>query len=260
MKSLSILILLGSLTVLVIGGFFAVNTVFAEKTQSQSNALVSEPVAPLTGETVIDEPVGLEAPIVDLEADPGIALGTTFTINIEKDLESALAVQESSASLASFIETVASGNANQISGIYVEDVLAYSVTGQNGNDAFVSEMPDAVTKFGLAAQYGSTAFLAHNYLAGASFFDLSESQIITLVYGDGSTADFQIQSIRRFQALSPDSTQSNFRDLESDEQYSASDLFHQMYNSDNSVVLQTCIANEGISTWGRLFVIAVPLS
>jgi hypothetical protein len=49
-------------------------------------------------------------------------------------------------------------------------------------------------------------------------------------------------------------------DLDADQQLSASDLFYMMYNSDNSVVLQTCIANEGISSWGRLFVIAVPLS
>jgi hypothetical protein len=244
----------------VIGGFFAVSTVFAEKTESQNTSVVSEPVAPLTGETVIEEPMVFEASAANTETDPGITLATTFTINIEKDTEGAMAVQESTANLASFAETVAGGNASQVAGIYVENILAYSVTGQNGNASFVSETPDVVTKFGLAAEYGSTAFLAHNYLAGASFFELTEGQIITLVYGDGSTTDFQIQSIRRFQALSPDSTQSTFRDLESDEQYSASNLFHQMYNSDNSVVLQTCIANEGISTWGRLFVIAVPLS
>jgi hypothetical protein len=112
----------------------------------------------------------------------------------------------------------------------------------------------------MAADYGSTAFLAHNYLAGANFFQVSEGQVITLVYGDGSTADFVVQSIRRFQALSPNSTQSTFVDLENNQKLSAADLFYSMYNSDNPVVLQTCIANEGESSWGRLFVIAVPVS
>jgi hypothetical protein len=247
MKSLSILILLGSVTAFVVGGFFAVSTVFAE------------PVAPLTGESVLDEPVVIEAPTSGIETNPGITLASTFTINIEKDVESSTVVQETT-ELANFIGTMSSGKGSQVMGIFVQDVMAYSVTAQNGNAAFVSPTPEVVTQFELAAEYGSTAFLAHNYLAGASFFELSQGQIITLVYGDGSTDDFQIQSIRRFQALSPDSTQSSFRDLESDEQFSASNLFYLMYNSDNSVVLQTCIANEGISTWGRLFVIAVPLS
>lgn len=265
MKSLSILILLGTLTALVIGGIFAVIPVLAEKSKNpdaapQEVASAPEPVAPLTGEVAVDEPVVLEAnDEVELATETDETLATTFTLNIEKDTAGALAAQE--ASFESFAASVSNGQASQVTGIYVEDVLAYAVTRQpNGNAAYVSNSPSEVTQFGLAAQYGSTAFLAHNYLAGATFFSVTEGDIITLVYGDGSTADFQVRSIRRFQALSPDSTQSSFVDLETDEQLSASNLFYQMYNGDNSVVLQTCIANEGISTWGRLFVIAVPLS
>lgn len=266
MKSLSILILLGTLTALTLGGIFAVSPVLAEKSNAQEVASqASEPVAPLTGEVAVGEPVVAEAGNEAELAETDAALVTTFTVNIEKDTAGALAAQEAEANAASefesFVASVSNGNTSQVTGIYVEDVLAYAVTRQpSGNAAYVSSSPSEVTQFGMAAQYGSTAFLAHNYLAGATFFTLSEGDTITLVYGDGSTADFQIQSIRRFQALSPNSTQSNFVDLESDQQLSASDLFYQMYDSDNSVVLQTCIANEGISTWGRLFVIAVPLS
>lgn len=275
MKSLSILILLGTLTALILGGIFAVAPVFAEKSNdqeaaSQEAASASKPVAPLTGEVAVDEPVVLEAGnSTELTLDPSANPATTFAVNLEKDIAGALAAQEAEAQAAAerqngfedFVASVSNGKANQVTGIYVEDVLAYTVTRQpNDNAAYVSSNPEEVTQFGLAAQYGSTAFLAHNDLAGATFFNLSEGDTITLVYGDGSTADFQIQSIRRFQALSPNSTQSNFVDLDNNQQLSASDLFYQMYDSDNSVVLQTCIANEGISTWGRLFVIAVPLS
>jgi len=140
-------------------------------------------------------------------------------------------------------------------------VLAYSVVRQpSGNAAFVSENAGEVTQFALAAEYGSQAFLAHNYLAGASFFALSEGEIITVVYGDGSSQQYRIENIKRYQALSPDSTQSSFVDLETGKQLSASNLFRNTYNSDNTVVLQTCIAQDGISTWGRLFITAVPLS
>jgi hypothetical protein len=263
MKSLSILILLGTLTALVIGVFFAVRPASAEITQIDEPAqpAAAEPVTPLTGE-VAAETVVLEA---SNETDaPAEIAAAAFAANLEKDTAGALVAQEaeveSAASFESFAASVSNGNANQITGVYVQDVLAFGVTGQNGNAAFVSNDPSVVTQFGMAAEYGSTAFLAHNYLAGAAFFNLSEGNVVTLVYGDGSTAEFQIQSIRRFQALSPDSTQSSFVDLDSDQKLSASDLFYSMYNGDNSLVLQTCIANEGISTWGRMFVIAVPLS
>lgn len=282
MKSLSILVLLGTLSAIVLGAIFAVTPVLAQNTAAQNSSpetnLVSEPVAPITGEpAVVSVAVEAAAPVAESNpsADPGAVLANTFTVTFEKDTASAQAVQEaeaaaqveaqeaaqSMASFETFAASVSNGKANQVTGIYVEDVLAYSVVRQpGGNAAFVSENAGEVTQFGLAAQYGSQAFLAHNYLAGASFSALSQGQIITVVYGDGSSQQFRIENIKRYQALSPDSTQSSFVDLESGKQLSASNLFHTVYNSDNSVVLQTCISQDGITTWGRLFITAVPLS
>lgn len=276
MKSLSILVLTGTLIAIIVGAIFAVTPVFANSSSQPAEAQAAEPVAPLTGS--IAEPAAAELAVVEAEAapvvaeDPGAALAGTFTIALEKERNTAATAEdaaappaaemaaEDQATLAAFIASVSHGKANQVAGIYVDGVLAYSVSGQNGDASYVTTDPEKVTQFGLAAQYGSQAFLAHNYLAGASFSQLSVGQIVTLVYGDGSTANFAIDAIRHFQALSPDSTQSSFVDLNSGEELSASNLFHQMYNSDHSVVLQTCIANDGVSTWGRLFVIAVPLS
>lgn len=281
MKSLSILVLLGTLSAIVLGAIFAVTPVLAQNTAAQNSSpetnLVNQPVAPVTGETVASVAVEAAAPVAETNAsaDPGAVLASTFTVNFEKDTASAQAVQEaeaaaqveaqeaaqSMASFDSFVASVSNGKASQVTGIYVEDVMAYSVVRQpSGNSAFVSANAGEVTQFGLAAQYGSQAFLAHNYLAGASFTSLSQGQIITVVYGDGSSQQFRIESIKRYQALSPDSTQSSFVDLESGKQLSASNLFHTVYNSDNSVVLQTCISQDGVSTWGRLFITAVPLS
>jgi hypothetical protein len=284
MKSLSTLILIGTVTALIIGGIFAVTPVFAEaqsKVQLQElNNSTAAVVAPVTGNPVESDPiVAASSPETTLE-DPGTVLESTFSIAVTKDwaaqealqaneaeqelaLSDTIQVQEPQAaiSLDSFISSVSNGKASQVTGLYAEDILAYSVRRQpDGNMGYVSEAADEVTQFGLAAQYGTTAFLAHNYLAGASFSELTVGQYITLVYGDGSTATFRIDAIRRYQALSPDSTQSRFVDLKSGEELSASALFHAVYNGDSAVVLQTCIANEGISTWGRLFVQASPVT
>lgn len=277
MKSLSILVLVGTLTALVLGGLFAVSAVSAENSTSQTpasdqSATVAEPVAPLTG-NVVEAELALasgvaEAPAAEFaSADPGLALSNAFTLNLSKDTASAQAVQEaeaaaaeSIASLDSFVASVSQGSANQVTGIYVDGVLAYAVSQQpKGNASYVTTTKDEVTQFGLAADYGSLGFLGHNYLSGASFSSLTVGQVITLVYGNGSTAEFQIVSLDRFQALSPDSTQSKFVNLDSGKQIDASTLFRQEYQN-GTVVLQTCIANEGISTWGRLFVVAIPIA
>jgi hypothetical protein len=275
MKTLSTLLLLGTITAIIIGGIFAVSPVFAENqttSPDQSNNS-AEPVAPITGNAAAQAAPAEPNELVSAsELDAPVAVALTFSL--EKDTASAEAVQqaealaeanaevstETVASFDTFVASVSTGDANQITGIFVDGLLAYNVSGQNGNPSYVNENENEVTKFALAAEYGTQAFLAHNYLAGGAFFTLTEGQIVTLVYGDGSSADFRIQTTRRFQALSPDSTQSSFVDLESGEKLSNSELFHTVYNSDNSVVLQTCIAQDNVSTWGRLFVIAVPLS
>jgi hypothetical protein len=284
MKSLSILILLGTLSAIVLGAVFAITPAFAgnstpETAPSVSSVPVEQAMAPVTGsqpEAVSVAPA--EAAPVAAQAsndELGAVMSSTFSLDIQKDTASAEAVQEANAlteapaaqeqavaatTFETFAASVTNGNANQVTGIYVDGVMAYSVVRQpGGNAAFVSEQPGVVTQFGLAAQYGSQAFLAHNYLAGASFAKLEAGDVITLVYGDGRSEQYEVSQLRSFQALSPDSTQSSFVDLESGEKLSASNLFHSVYDN-NNLVLQTCIAQEGISTWGRLFITAVPLS
>ena len=291
MKSLSILILLGTTAALILSALFAVTPALAETNPEalqnqalvsasvQESAVESAPFTPTTG----TEAIPLEIVESNEARDPGLVLSSAFVADIQKDTETAPAAQEAEAeveipaqqassealveapqvaadSLESFTNSVADGS-GQIVGIYAEGVLAYEVGGQpSGSPGYITGNADEVTRFGLASDHGSQGFLAHNYLAGDSFHSLSHGQIITLVYGDGRTEDYQIQKIRSFQALQPNSTQSEFVDLDNGgSNLSASELFYQMYNSDNPVVLQTCIAHDGVSTWGRLFVIATPL-
>jgi hypothetical protein len=269
MKSLTSLFLIASVAALIGVGVLAVTPVFANNPTDEPASITAEqPAAPVTGAIsealpAVDVQV-VEVIVPELSAEAGNALASTFSANLQKDragAEAAVAIEiQAIASLNDFVASVSNGKASQVTGIYVDGLFSFPVVSQPSSDpSYVSATPDQVTQFGLAAKYGSQAFLAHNYLAGATFSELAGGQTVTLVYGDGTTESFMITKVLSFQALSPDSTQSSFVDLESGEKLSASSLFHTVYNNSNAVVLQTCIDNEGISTWGRLFVVAVPM-
>jgi hypothetical protein len=175
----------------------------------------------------------------------------------------ALSTYESRASLPllnEFVGQVINGRAGELRGIYIPEVLAAPVVQQPaGDNAFVSPLENVVTQFGLAAQYGSTGLLAHNFLAGEDFFLLKKDQKIYLVYGDGQVAAFVITEILRYQALEPNSPLSRFTNLKKDELLSSAELFSKVYGRSGDVILQTCIAREDNLSWGRLFVIAEPV-
>ncbi len=161
--------------------------------------------------------------------------------------------------LTAFIHQVTNGQPQQVTGIYVEGVLALPVIPQpSGQPAYVSTAPETVTQFGAASDFGSLGFLAHNTLAGAHFFDLHVGNLIVVVYGDGHTRSYQVTGIRRFQAVNPNSPYSNFIDLDQGGVLTYSDLFYQTYGVAGQLVLQTCISAEGNDMWGRLFILAMP--
>jgi hypothetical protein len=164
--------------------------------------------------------------------------------------------------LGSFATKVMTGNAGTIAGVFVDDEFELPVVQQpSGAPGFVSSQNGVVTQFGMASQYGSIGILAHNTLSGAFFFDLQPGEQIYLVYGDGSTEHYQVTSVRHFQALQPNSDYSEFLDLDNNgAYYSVGDLFYDVYAQPGQLVLQTCIAANGVSSWGRLFVLAEKVS
>jgi len=152
------------------------------------------------------------------------------------------------------------GEPDDLRGLYVPGVLADAIVDQpEGNPAYVSSEDGVVTRFALAEEYGTFGLLAHNYLAGEDFAGLDQGQLIVLIYGNGKTETYIVRQILRYQALSPRSVTSNFVDLQTDERLSASELFQRVYNRPGDVVLQTCIYADGDASWGRLFIIAVPV-
>jgi hypothetical protein len=139
-------------------------------------------------------------------------------------------------------------------------LFLYTVAQQPASQpGFVSTDADKVTQFSLATKYGSQGFLAHNYLAGASFSNLIVGSIITITYADGHSQSYQVQTIRQFQATSPNSATSSFIDLVTGEKLSAKQLFLQTYGIKDNLVFQTCVAKDTELSWGRLFVIATPV-
>jgi len=163
--------------------------------------------------------------------------------------------------LDNFIATVKNGQPKQLVGVYVSKVLALKVAQQPANNqAYVTRTIGYATQFGLAAKYGATALLAHNYRSGALFFDLLAGQEVDLIYGDGAIRRYTISTLRHFQALRPTNPYSNFVDLDNGgQQLLNADLFQQIYTSGDQVVFQTCIKAHGNVSWGRLFVIAKPV-
>lgn len=164
--------------------------------------------------------------------------------------------------LAPFAASVAvSGNPNLVAGIFARDIFAAPIVQQPSTaPGFVSTESETATQFGMAAKYGAVALLAHNYLLGEQFFAVPVGKILTLVYGDGHTRTYRVKQIFHYQALSPNSPYSDFLDLDdpAGTRLSVESLFYKVYTQAGTLVLQTCIDANGNSSWGRLFIIAVP--
>jgi hypothetical protein len=162
-------------------------------------------------------------------------------------------------SLNAFIAMVENNQTGMLRGIYVPEVFAGKIIQQPAGDAaFVSLMEDTLTEFRLASRFGSIGLLAHDFLAGKSFFLLEKGQIFYLIYGDGQTKAYVVTNTLHYQALQPDSVTSKFVDLATGSSLTASELLRKAYNRPGQVIFQTCIYSRETPSWGRLFVVAKP--
>jgi hypothetical protein len=160
-----------------------------------------------------------------------------------------------------FAASVTNGQAEVVTGVYVPGVLALAVQQQpEDNSAYVTSELGVVTQFQTAASLGVIGLLAHNHLSGAQFFDLAIGQEVQIVNGDGSLRRYRVSDLARFQALDPYSPYSDFIDLSNGDPLSVGEVFSRVYTGEPHVTFQTCIENNGLSSWGRLFVIATPIN
>lgn len=206
-------------------------------------------------------------------ASPGYAPGTGAKVPVTSlilpyeeiaepdltDVEPAVDPQQMVDTLAlmDFAAQVSGSSPDLVTGLFLNSRFAYPVVQQPPDlTDYISTKRDEMTQFAAAAEHGTIGILAHNYLAGASFFNVSLQQDIYVVYGDGTVVRYLVTQIRSFQALQPDSPTSDFIDLKTRTQYTASDVFLEVYGEPGRLVLQTCIARGDMLNWGRLFVIA----
>jgi hypothetical protein len=162
--------------------------------------------------------------------------------------------------LNTFIEAVTDGNAATLRGVYVSNVMALSIVQQPaGYPGFVSTEEAIATQFSIATQVGNVGLLAHNTHAGSFFSSIKQGDLIVLVYGDGHIESFMAASIQRYQALDPLSPYSEFKNLDTQITSTAEQLFNDVYRGEYHLTLQTCIENNGNSSWGRLFIVATPV-
>jgi hypothetical protein len=162
--------------------------------------------------------------------------------------------------LNTFIVSVTDGNAGALRGVYVPNVMALGIVQQPvGYPGYVSTAEAVATQFGIATEVGNVGLLAHNTHAGSFFSNIKQGDRIILVYGDGHIESFMANSIQSYQALDPLNPYSEFRNIETQTSVTAEELFNNVYRGEYHLTLQTCIENNGNSSWGRLFIVATPI-
>lgn len=227
---------------------------------AQALSGASEPAAPIA----ITNNAGAGAAI--LKDSRGNLIGGLFTSAAPAPLDTS---SESAAypGLVEFAASVVNGQAEDVVGVYIRDIMALPVTQQpEGQTDFVAAEHNLLTQFATPKKYGTVGLLAHNYLSGSRFTQLIPDTEIILIFGGGRIERFRVQRVENYQALDPNSPFSDFIDLASTPPagstppvLTSSDLFRKLYTTSGSLILQTCIEAAGEPTWGRMFVIAVPL-
>jgi hypothetical protein len=159
-----------------------------------------------------------------------------------------------------FLVEVMNGQAKVVRGVYVPGTLALRVEQQPPDDPETVLRQDGVaTQFRLAAENHIIGLLAHNYLAGTTYSSLTVGQEVRIVYGDGRVDYYMVNRLARFQALQFGSQNEHYVDLSSKISYTPQYIFTMFYDGDTHVTFQTCIYQDGNSSWGRLFVTAIPV-
>lgn len=129
----------------------------------------------------------------------------------------------------------------------------------DGNPTYVSNRQNMVTSFILPKRYGNLGYLAHNHLAGEFFSSVEVGDEVVVMPEHGDILRYRITQKLEYRALDPRNPRSNFISLRDNRRCSAGDVFREIYMGATHVVLQTCIAKDGLPEWGRLFVIGEPV-
>lgn len=223
--------------------------------------LIDEPILtnfltnPVNQSTLVSE-------VITTDDKSGISDEAGFISTTAEDTNyAAVGSTENLHSLESFSNLIYNGDRNAVRGIYTLNGLALRVIQQPaGNPTYVSSIENVITQFSQAAEKNIIGLLAHNFAAGRYFTNLQPGNIIQVIYGDGSHLDYSVTEISRYRAVQPDSPLTSLVNLDNGEVLSAEQAFFKVYSGQHHLTLQTCIAQDGNNTWGRLFILAYPIN
>jgi hypothetical protein len=146
-----------------------------------------------------------------------------------------------------------------VSGIYAPGIFALPIIEQPAdNDIYVSVKRNLVTLFGDAAENGVTGLLAHNFLAGALFYNLEIGGELWLVDGEEETTGYTVTNIEQFQKIDGGEADT-YINLRTQESMSTSEVFDRFYTGEPHLVLQTCLEEDDDPSWGLTFIVAQPI-
>ena len=162
-------------------------------------------------------------------------------------------------SLSDFSRQVAGGSPGVLSGLYVPGIMALRIVPQpGGNTAYISTENGTATQFQKANAFGAIGLLAHNTLSGSLFFNIRLGQNVALVYGDGRVTHYQVTEIADYQRLTEADLRSDFLQLDTNQRWTADQIFARFYGNSSRLTLQTCIQRGEMADWGVHFVVADP--
>jgi hypothetical protein len=180
----------------------------------------------------------------------------TFDIGSVSDIQSLETFKE---------QLVGWAKPDKVAGVYVQDKFAERVVQQPDGDLNFVSGENAFTQFGGTNDH-VIGLLAHSIGEGKKFKEFAVNDSFTIIFGDGSTKQFEVLQIDSYIANSPLSTSTTMTD-ESGKVWRSEDIFQKYYTTqieradddpDNNTVqyvtMQTCYTIGTDIYGGRYFV------
>lgn len=163
--------------------------------------------------------------------------------------------------LGELIARVTNGNADQVVGSYIPDLLAAEVLQQPEDQPdWISPDAGTLTQYRAASQLGNLGLLASKDSAAALFDQMAAGLPVTIIQGDGSLREYSIAGILTFQAIDPTDPNSDYLIQPVGVHVPYSELLNCIYGGEEHLVFESTIDKPDVPNWGKLFVVAFPVA
>lgn len=153
---------------------------------------------------------------------------------------------------AKFLPTNEDSGTDKVTGLVIGSEMIGISPQPDGLGGYVTNEDNEATR------WNENVLLAHNYLSGESFSQLQIGSSVAFVTGEGEVREGKVAEVIDLQALTPNSGNSEYLVLGENTETGTLltgkdllDLYYENPDYSDNFFLQTCISNEGISTWGR---------